>query len=76
MEGNGCWVYSNHCTHPIGLVISNEYSMIEILKLCILIGIAGFAIRMWYEAFRFVIHGLTAVYRESKSDSPADKDLK
>jgi hypothetical protein len=56
------------------LVIFNEYSMIGILKLCILIGIAGFAIRMWYEAICFVIHGLIEVYRESKSDSPADND--
>ena len=74
MEGNSCRIYTNHCTHPIGLVIFNEYSMIGILKLCILIGIAGFAIRMWYEAICFVIHGLIEIYRESKSDSPADKD--
>ena len=75
MEGNSCGFYSNHCPHTIGLVISNEYTMIQLIVLITVIGIAGFAVRMWYEAIVFSIRGLIEVYRESKLDSPADNDV-
>ncbi len=43
------------------------------MELIIFVLIAGFAILMWFEAIRFIIHGFIQIYRESKSDSPAWK---
>lgn len=49
------------------------YLLDWIMELIIFGLIAGFAILMWFEAIRFIIHGFIQIYRESKSDSPAWK---